>query len=177
MPRIPGSTVAWVAFRAGFRNSARSPQLTIAVAIAAGESGWNTTAHNPIYPDDSYGLWQINRLAHAWARPPGIYDAQTNAHAAFRVYRQSGYSFRPWTVYTRGIYERHMNSAWSAVNAMGQGGPVGGGGGPGFPAPAPTDDTAWNIWSPLTYTGNQLDFTSKWVLSHRGWLRRITGRP
>ena len=32
------------------------------VAIGMGESGLNPGAHNPKYPDDSYGLFQINML-------------------------------------------------------------------------------------------------------------------
>lgn len=175
MPRIEGWQVARVAFNAGFRNGPRSPQLTIAVAIAAGESGWNTTAHNPHYPDNSYGLWQINQLAHPWATPPGIYNAQTNANAAYRVYRQAGFRFTPWTVYTRGIYQQHMNKAWDAVQRMGQGGPVGGGGGPGRDD-AGTPEQDWNIWSPITYTGNQFDFLTKWLLGHRQWVSKISGR-
>jgi hypothetical protein len=36
----------------------------VAVAIALAESGGNPAAHNPVPPDDSWGLWQINMRGH-----------------------------------------------------------------------------------------------------------------
>lgn len=173
MPRISGVAVAQVAYRAGFRNVPGNIRLTIAVAIAAGESGWNTTAHNPVYPDDSYGLWQINRLAHPWARPPGIYNAQTNANAAWRVYTQAGHSFRPWTIYTRGIYRQHLGAAAVAVAAFGlnPGQPTdiaGGGGGPGF---IPEADFDFRLG--FENTGSALAATGRWLYSYAGVVKRI----
>jgi hypothetical protein len=173
MPRIAGGAVAQVAFRAGFRNYPNNPRLTIAVAIAAGESGWNTTAHNPRYPDDSYGLWQINRLAHPWAVPPGIYSAQTNANAAWRVFTQAGFSFRPWTIYTRGIYRQHMTAAAIAVAAIGIGPGTsteieGGGGGPGY-LPTPEYDFSPGIGN----AASALGAAGRWLYSYAGTVKRI----
>lgn len=173
MPRISGVAVAQVAYRAGFRNSRSRADLTIAVAVSAGESGWNTTAHNPVYPDDSYGLWQINRLAHPWARPPGIYNAQTNANAAWRVYTQAGHSWRPWTVYTRGIYRQHMTAAATAVAALKIVGsvPVDIGEGGGGPAFVPEADFDFRIG--FENTGSALGAGGRWLYNYSGVVKRI----
>ena len=47
---------AGVLKKAGFKES----EIPVMVAIGMGESGLNPAAHNPRYPDDSYGLFQIN---------------------------------------------------------------------------------------------------------------------
>jgi hypothetical protein len=44
--------------QAGFKES----EIPTMVAIGMGESGLRPDAHNPRYPDDSYGLFQINML-------------------------------------------------------------------------------------------------------------------
>lgn len=118
MPRVSGLSVARWAHAAGFRNTAHRETLTVAVAIARGESGWNTSARNHSNIEDSRGLWQINVWAHPWGRNINLYNGQINAKAAWRVYRQAGSSFRPWTVYTRGIYLQHMSAARHAVTQL-----------------------------------------------------------
>lgn len=104
--------IAQVAFAAGFRGD----DLAIAVAIAMGESGGNSAALNP-NGEHSVGLWQINRDAHGdrFGDDNALYNPIVNARAAFALYQERG--FRPWTVYTRGIYEDHLAEAQSAVAA------------------------------------------------------------
>src|SRR5579859_7798825 len=66
----PGQTLSMnviggLAYTAGVQNV---NSLAIAIAIAMAESGGRTSAHNPgngtTDIEDSYGLWQINVLAH-----------------------------------------------------------------------------------------------------------------
>lgn len=118
MPRISGRDVAEAAWRAGFRGKDRAtglPRLVLAVAIARGESGWNTSARALTPREDSRGLWQINVFAHPWGKKINLYNARTNARAAWRVYKQAGRSFRPWTVYTAGLYTQYLQAAAFAV--------------------------------------------------------------
>lgn len=118
MARVSGRQVARWAMQAGFTNTGRD-DLTIAVAVARGESGWNTTARLHTSREDSRGLWQINTLAHPWGKKINLYNGRVNANAARRVWRQAGGSWRPWTVYTRGIYLQYMDEARAAVRAAG----------------------------------------------------------
>jgi len=104
MPVISRARVTQVAYNAGFRGDV----LRVAVAIAAGESGFNTTARALTPREDSRGLWQINVRAHPWGRSINLYDPQTNANAAMRVYRQASNSFRPWSVYIHGTYRQYL---------------------------------------------------------------------
>lgn len=68
-------------------------------AIALRESAGNTDAYNGKGLDDSFGLWQINmkgNLGPARLNQFGIsdktslYDPQTNANAAYEIWKQSG---------------------------------------------------------------------------------------
>jgi hypothetical protein len=92
---LPESLVRQAAFNAGFRGS----HLDAAVEIAKCESGFNTNAGclNCFgVAEDSKGLFQINVNAHPQYKNANLYDAQTNAHAAYQVYLEAGSSFRPW---------------------------------------------------------------------------------
>ncbi len=117
MPTIPGSRVALYAHQAGFTGW----RLIVAVAIAKGESGWNTGAHALTPREDSRGLWQINVNAHPWGKNINLYDGQTNAHAARRVWREAGGSFHPWSVYIHCTYGRYIDDAIQAVRDYGIG--------------------------------------------------------
>lgn len=95
-------------------NSAVAP---VAAAIALAESGGNPTAHNAKPPDDSYGLWQINMLGSlgpARRQQYGItsntqlYDPLTNARAAVKI-SSGGSSFRAWSTYTNGAYQKYVS--------------------------------------------------------------------
>lgn len=105
--------IAFYAYRAGFRGQA----LNIAVAVAMAESGGNPVAYNPESAagtkpgSGSRGLWQIYGTAHPWANTPQIFDPQLNANAAFRVFREAGNSFRPWSTYNQGMAKPKWNFA------------------------------------------------------------------
>jgi hypothetical protein len=128
MPVISAGAIAGYAQGAGF-SRARSHRGVrediLAVAIALGESGGNTTAHNAVPPDNSYGLWQINMLGalgperrrqFGISSNEALYDPATNARAAFKVFTDAGNSFRPWSVYTSGSYLRHLSAATKGGN-------------------------------------------------------------
>jgi hypothetical protein len=87
--------VAQVALSAGLP----AASAATAVAIAKRESGYNTQAHNPVPPDDSYGLWQINRLAHPQYTPAELKTAAGNARAMVAI-SSGGTNWRPWTTWT-----------------------------------------------------------------------------
>ena len=87
--------------------------LDIAVAVALAESGGDTQAHNAKPPDDSYGLWQINMLGtlgparrkqFGIATNDALYDPSTNAAAAYKIWKGSGWN--AWTTYTSGAYKK-----------------------------------------------------------------------
>ena len=92
----------------------------IAAAVAMAESGGNPRAHNPVPPDNSFGLWQINMLDRpglmmgtarrkAWglASNEQLYDPATNARAMASILAGQGW-LKGWTTYSRGSYLRHM---------------------------------------------------------------------
>ena len=100
----------------------------IAAAIAMGESGGKSDSHNTKYPDNSYGLWQINMLDE-----PGymlgaerrkkfglksnkdLFDPLTNAKAAFAI--SGGSKFGAWSVFSEGIYKDYLPEARKAASS------------------------------------------------------------
>jgi hypothetical protein len=90
--------VAKLALRVGLQPQAAA----MAVAIAKRESSYNPCAHNPVPPDDSYGLWQINRLAHKSYSPQELQTPEGNARAMAAI-SSGGTNFRPWTTYTGSV--------------------------------------------------------------------------
>lgn len=104
--------VARLALSAGLT----ADQAAVATAIAMRESGGNTGAHNPVYPDDSYGLWQINRLAWPQFSPAELATAEGNARAML-VVSNHGTNWQPWTTGAGGYLGRtDINAARQAVN-------------------------------------------------------------
>ena len=96
------------------------------VGIAYAESGGDPNSHNSKPPDDSYGLWQINMLGSlgpARRKQFGIstntqlFDPQTNARAAYVVYKSQG--LNAWTTYKNGEYLKYMNGKTSATGDVG----------------------------------------------------------
>lgn len=97
-------------------------------AIAMAESSGDSEAHNTKYPDNSYGLWQINMLDE-----PGymlgeerrkkfglnsneqLFDPITNAKVAYEVYKSEGYD--AWSVYKSGRYRDYMVTAKKAASS------------------------------------------------------------
>lgn len=122
--------------RAAYAVGLRGEALVMAVAIALGESGGNPRAYNPHGLDKSYGYWQINMhgsLGPARRRQFGLssndqlFDPMTNARAMFAI-SSGGRNWRPWTVYTRGIYRQHLGEARAAAGRQPMGvGAIGGG--------------------------------------------------
>ena len=102
-----------IALRAGFP---RNIVPTMA-AIALAESHGNPNSHNPVPPDNSYGLWQINMLG---AMGPGrrrqfdistndeLYNPLTNAHAAHAIWKGQG--LNAWSTYKSGAYRQYLKS-------------------------------------------------------------------
>jgi hypothetical protein len=92
--------------------------LILAVAIALAESGGNPAAHNPgngtTDIEDSYGLWQINILAHPEYSASKLTDPHYNAQAMFTISR-GGSDWTSWGSYTSGRYLTYMGQAQQAV--------------------------------------------------------------
>jgi hypothetical protein len=114
---------------AGFRGQ----DLITAVAIAGPESSYRNSARLVTGAEDSRGMWQINTLAHPWARGLDLSNPNVAARAAYRVWRQAG-GFGPWTAYTSGRYRDFLARARAAVG----GSRGGGGGGGGISAEGPS---------------------------------------
>ena len=102
--------VAAVALNAGLTREAAAT----ATAIAMRESSGQTGAHNPVYPDDSYGLWQINRLAHPQYSPAQLRTASGNA-AAMVALSQNGTNWQPWQIGGNPLARTNITAARAAV--------------------------------------------------------------
>lgn len=124
----PGNLL-YLARAAGFSSTRKIrgvPEDVVAVAVALGESGGNANAFNgnESTGDNSYGLWQINMLGDlgperreqfGLASDFELFNPETNAKAAHRVFRDAGNSFRPWSVYKNATYLKHLTAAKTAV--------------------------------------------------------------
>lgn len=113
---LSAAQIATVAKAAGFSGS----ELTIAVAVAFGESGGVPTAVN--HNTDSkkstdFGLWQINdywnpdilRMG-SWSNPAD------NARMAYAIYKRQGW--KAWYAYSNGSYLAHMPKAIAGVRGI-----------------------------------------------------------
>lgn len=103
---------------AGFAQGAglTGTSVAIAVAVALAESGGETTNHNPVPPDDSYGLWQINMIGNLGPERrklfgitdnTQLYDPVINAKA-MAIISHGGSDWSQWTTYTSGKYRMFM---------------------------------------------------------------------
>lgn len=90
-------------------------------AIALAESSGVATRHNPIPPDDSYGLWQINMIGSLGPQRRArfgitsnaqLYDPVINARAALAIYNQQG--LRAWSTYLYGQYRKYLAASQAA---------------------------------------------------------------
>jgi len=122
--KLSAKQIAQVARQAGIPED----KIPTMVAIAMAESRGDSEAHNPEYPDNSFGLWQINMLDE-----PGYYlgaerrqkyglssneqlkDPLTNAKAAFDILNSQGLG--AWSVYTSGTYKDFLPDARAAVSS------------------------------------------------------------
>lgn len=116
MANLTPQQIANLDYQAGFRGR----DLTTAVEIAEAESGGNprgyNTAGNSAGADR--GLYQINNYYHAEVSDQCAYDPLCATQAAFRIYSQSGDSFRQWSSYENGSYQRYAGEA-SSVSVPG----------------------------------------------------------
>jgi lysozyme-like protein len=86
------------------------PDPDLAAAVAMAESKGNPSATAIVTdpapgngPERSFGLWQINTLAHPSYNEEALLDANYNAQAAFAI-SQGGTNWTPWSTYTHGLY-------------------------------------------------------------------------
>ena len=114
--RLSPIAIAQLAANAGFTGQ----DLLTAVAIALAESGGNpgVVGDQNITPGGSVGLWQINLRWHPEYTAAMLVDPQTNANAAYAVYRAAGNSFRPWSTFKNGAYTAHLDDAQSGVDVV-----------------------------------------------------------
>jgi cell wall-associated NlpC family hydrolase len=118
MARYTAEQIYAFAREAGFSPD-RAATMT---AVALAESRGNSTAHNPV-GENSQGLWQINRMAHAQFASMDLYDPVQNAKAAFLV-SHGGDDISPWTTTHGGgsaRYIRYRADAEAAAAAYGDG--------------------------------------------------------
>lgn len=117
------SQLVGLAQRVGFKGE----NAAVAASVAMAESGGNSKSHNTKYPDNSYGLWQINMLDE-----PGymlgaerrrqfnlksnneLFDPLTNAKAAYKI--SGGSDFSAWTMYQNGEYRKFLSAARRALS-------------------------------------------------------------
>lgn len=105
MTILSDTQIAQLAYKAGFRGQA----LNVAVAIALAESGGNTNAYNPELAagtpknSGSRGLWQIYGVAHPEYNNAAAFNPLVNAQAAFKVFKEAGNRFTPWSTYNAGM--------------------------------------------------------------------------
>jgi hypothetical protein len=119
MANLSKEQIAMYASSAGFTGD----NVKIAVAVAMAESGGNPKAHNPVPPDNSYGLWQINMLGSMGpARRKqfnlksnaDLFDPAINAKAAFAI-SSGGTNWKPWSTYTNGAYKKYLDGSVSTT--------------------------------------------------------------
>lgn len=121
--RISDVAIAQAARGAGVTDPSA---LAIAVAVALAESSGRPEAHNPVPPDDSYGLWQINLIGKLRGRlkdwgltsPEQLKVPATNAKAMASI-SNGGRNWRPWTTYTSGAYLLYLPRGKKAAAAAG----------------------------------------------------------
>lgn len=125
----PGGGAGWqspsaiygYAVNAGFSGE----DLITAVAVALAESGGNADAYNPEIlagapnGQGSFGLWQIYLGDHPEFSGQNLYDPQTNANAAFSIYRRAGNSFSPWATFNS-LSQANIDKAANAANVTDQ---------------------------------------------------------
>ena len=122
--KLSAKQIADVARQAGIPED----KIPTMVAIAMAESGGDSNAHNPKYPDNSFGLWQINMLdepgyqlgaerrqKYGLSSNEELKDPLTNAKAAFDILNSQGLG--AWSVYTSGKYKDFLPDAQAAISS------------------------------------------------------------
>lgn len=90
------------------------PDPALAAAIAMAESGGDPAATaivvNPspgFGPERSFGLWQVNTLAHPQYSETQLLDPTYCGQAALAI-SKGGTDWSPWSTFTSGAYKRFM---------------------------------------------------------------------
>lgn len=122
--KLTPKQIADVARQAGIPED----KIPTMVAIAMAESSGNSEAHNPKYPDNSFGLWQINMLdepgyqlgaerrqKYGLSSNEELKDPLTNAKAALDILNSQGLG--AWSVYTSGKYKDFLPDARAAISS------------------------------------------------------------
>lgn len=115
---VTGGTVSPQEIRSLALGAGFTPdQARIMEAIAMAESSGNSSAHNKVPPDNSYGLWQINmigalgperRAQLGLSRNEQLFDPATNARAAKVIFDSQGLG--AWSVYRSGAYRQFLRN-------------------------------------------------------------------
>jgi len=98
----------------------------VMAAIGLAESSGNPYAHNPKYPDDSYGLFQINMLdtpgymlgkerrsRYGLRSNEELFDPMKNLQAAKDIYENQGLG--AWSVFKSGAYKKYLPDSFNAI--------------------------------------------------------------
>ena len=82
------------------------------IAIALAESGGNPRAVNTANRNGSvdYGLFQINTVHGSLLSQGDKFNPVDNARMALTVYKQAGYSWKPWSTFNSGKYKDFNSS-------------------------------------------------------------------
>lgn len=112
MPKLTPMQTAAAAYLGGFRGD----EIATAVAVARGESNFNTGSRNACCS----GLWQIHRTAHAdkIKRHGGegkLLDPAVNAQIAHEIYTAAG-GWGPWSAYR----SDNAGASWASKVAQGK---------------------------------------------------------
>ena len=113
--KLTAEEIATVAATAGFNKS--KDMLAMATAVALAESSGKSKAVSST--GCCIGLWQINVRVHPYTKQQ-MEDPAQNAAAAWKI-SNSGTNWKPWEVYTLGMYQLHMPAAKSAADKVMQG--------------------------------------------------------
>ena len=105
--------------RAQFARAAGFPenQIAMAVAVSIAENGAgdpSAQGHNTNGSVDT-GLWQINSI-HGIPTSQ-LMDPQANANAAFKIWKDAGNSWRPWSTYPAKAMAFFQRGQFAAKNA------------------------------------------------------------
>lgn len=104
---MSASEVARAAYLAGFRDQ----RLVEAIAVALAESGGDPGArHVNVGGTVDRGAWQINDHYHSEVTDTCAYDVYCAARAAYTI-SAGGSDWTPWSTYTSGAYQAHMQQA------------------------------------------------------------------
>lgn len=146
--------------------------------IAMRESRGNPRAHNPVPPDNSYGLWQINMLAHSKSElgipnNEALYDPYINGRAALQIFNdaanhsgKTAYSaqwieagLKPWTTRSAALRDLYKQGASVPSNTHEAG---------LYPGQLQLEDAIGNIGGGIANVGKFLG-----ILMSGGFWRRI----